>query len=47
MLIKDKLVQNYYELHGSFDGISLSAIGSFIEDSDSLIDECYQILGYS
>ena len=46
-MLKDKLVQNYYEVHGSFDGISVSEIGGLVEDSGSLIDECYRILGYS
>ena len=44
-MLKDKLVQNYYEVHGSFDGISVSEIGGLVEDSGSLIDVCYRILG--
>lgn len=46
-MLKEKLIQNYYEINGNFDGITTSNIGHLLDDaSSSVIDNCYKILGY-
>lgn len=47
MNVIDKLIQNYYEINGSFDKIILSDVGEYIKvDNMNLKDYCYRSLGY-
>ena len=46
-LIKKKLIQNYFEVHGSFDKIVASDIGALIQVEGQTTEEvCYKSLGY-
>lgn len=45
-LIEKKLIQNYYETHGSFDRITTTETGVLLQDIESVMEECYKILGY-
>lgn len=44
--IHKRLIQNYFELNGNFDKIAASDAGSLLKDSDSMIEQCFQVLGY-
>lgn len=45
-LIERKLIQNYFEVNGSFDKIAATEVGKLLEGTTDITESCFRLLGY-